>query len=58
VGYYKASSGIAYRRFGTTYQSHLHELRLADLWREGNTEAKEKQQDDNLMQDINDYEKN
>jgi hypothetical protein len=28
------------------------------MWREGNTDTKETQQDDNLMQDIHDHEEN
>jgi len=49
---------IAYQRFGTTYRSHLHGLRLADLWREGNTDTKEIQQGNNLMEDIHDHGEN
>jgi len=49
---------IACRRFGTNYQSHLHGLRHADLWREGSKDTKETQQGGNLIIDTHDHEKN
>jgi hypothetical protein len=46
---------ITCRRFVTHYRPHLHGLKLADLYREGNANTKESQQGDNLMQDTRDH---